>query len=548
MIEGIISEYDYKASHDQQPRPIRPLGVKRHYTITPMTPIDEINYSELMVSPDDMLNRIGFGKYQIICYLIFGLLLINDGAEIIVTSFLIAILEREWELSYFNICVLSSFTFGGVITGTMMSDRISYKFGRKNPLILAVFLIYIFAMLSAYVESFVPLLVVRTVFNLLTGFQISMCSAFLREITPPKFRGKGFFLFGGFLTIGKIFACIAAYFTLSSANSGDWGSLFIWIAQPTLIAFFLLIFYVKESPRYIARRDAEAGIDSFQHILKVNSGSNVTNEEIMSAEHNKGQKATEGRRKSRQITLKYKVGLQNWLTTNQSKDSLDRSVIVKDLLTDRYKRISLNIWVIWLILSVVYYGIMIVLPIMFAKLGDSNDYFEQRRAILDILLTVFAELPSFAIGYVYSERQITNKRKFLVTGLFIGGVACAITIFFTNFGVVLWIALARFSIDGCLIIAAPYTAELYPPNIRSIGLDVARIWRRIGGMIMPWITFSLIHVDALSPFLVYAILCIIAAICVFIIPETPPDEQESHYREMGSISKDGRDGSESEDL
>ena len=199
---------------------------------------------------DDYFSKIGFGIYQIRAYLILGFVLINDGAEVIVLSFLFSILSKEWGLTNGQIGFLGSTVFAGFFLGALVSGKISDTYGRKKALIYIVLLLYIFGMWSAFVYSFAMLVFVRTVFGFLVGIQFPMCITYLTEITPKEVRGKWLVLAGGFFTLGEFLACFIAFLTLDSASSGNWRALFIWVAQPAFLCALGIKYLMHESPRY----------------------------------------------------------------------------------------------------------------------------------------------------------------------------------------------------------------------------------------------------------------------------------------------------------
>jgi Permeases of the major facilitator superfamily len=187
------------------------------------------------ITPDTFLSRIGNGKYQNRALFIVGLLVVNDGAEVLVLSFLLSILQKEWNLTNSEIGLMGSTNFIGFLIGSIISGRISDKLGRRKPLLYVFFLLYFFAMWSAFAESFFTLLVVRTAFRFFEAFRYNLVITYLTEISPKESRGMILYLSGAFWIVGELFASFATFFTLDSADQGNWRLLLIIVAQP---AFF----------------------------------------------------------------------------------------------------------------------------------------------------------------------------------------------------------------------------------------------------------------------------------------------------------------------
>mmetsp|Transcript_13127 Transcript_13127/g.11208 ORF Transcript_13127/g.11208 Transcript_13127/m.11208 type:complete len:143 (-) Transcript_13127:57-485(-) len=118
---------------------------------------------------DDALDQIGFGQYQRRMYIILSLVLMNDGAESIIISFLLPILQKEWGLQTDEMKWLGSAMFTGFLIGSIVSGFFADRFGRKNTLIYVVIALYIVAMLSAFVQNYWQVVLTRSLYTLLVG-------------------------------------------------------------------------------------------------------------------------------------------------------------------------------------------------------------------------------------------------------------------------------------------------------------------------------------------------------------------------------------------
>ena len=486
--------------------PSKPSEIKYQYRRTPMSPIVERELShipQLKTSLDDMLNKIRFGRYQLICYLTLGLILINDGAEIITLSFLVPILEKDpkWRLSALQIEVLASSVFIAALITSFFSGKLSDRFGRRIPLIVIVFLTYIFAMLQATVADYPELLMVRIIYGGLVGLQFPMSFSYLAEITPPYARGKMMVLASGFYAIGGILACLFALRCLDNISAGNWRALFLWIAQPAIICFFLLIYCIKESPRhlFLVKRNTEEGIAILEHIAR----SNGYRSPYADASEEQGDS------KSSPFSERQINGLVLWAQNQDGLFAKEAIGSLKTLWVGDYKEISINIWIIWFVVAVVYQGMAYYLPLLLTTVENVLVISTDKKQIYEALIIICAEIPSVAIAFLFVDR---SRRNSIMTSFLICGVACLI-VFFNEFGMVLVIAISRVAINVCFAIAIPYTTEIYPTSIRATGMGFAGACSRFGGVIMPWITISLFNINPLAPFIAYSALCLLAAYC-----------------------------------
>ena len=514
--------------------PSKPSDVKYQYRRTPMSPIFERELShipQLKTSLDDMLNTIRFGRYQLICYLTLGLILINDGAEIITLSFLVPILEKDpsWLLNTLEIEVLASSVFVAALITSFFSGKLADSFGRRRPLIVIVFLTYIFALLQAAVSNYRELLMFRIIYGGLVGLQFPMSFSYLAEITPPYARGKMMVLASGFYAIGGILACLFALRCLDNISAGNWRALFLWIAQPAIICFFLLIYCIKESPRhlFLVKRNTEEGIAILEHIAR----SNGYRSPYADASEEQGDS------KSSPFSERQINGLVLWAQNQDGLFAKEAIGSLKTLWVGDYKEISINIWIIWFVVAVVYQGMAYYLPLLLTTVENVLVISTDKKQIYEALIIICAEIPSVAIAFLFVDR---SRRNSIMTSFLICGVACLI-VFFNEFGMVLVIAISRVAINVCFAIAIPYTTEIYPTSIRATGMGFAGACSQFGGVIMPWITISLFKIYPLAPFIAYSALCLLAAYCCkhisydTVCADLDYHEMKDRYYEMNSL-------------
>ncbi len=139
---------------------------------------------------------------------------INDGVEVILSSFLNPILKATDPR--FNNSVLSLMTslfFIGIIAGALSSGKLSDCHGRRSIIIYGA-LLQILAGAMFYLSKSVGLmLLVRLGYGFAFGFSNSVISTMFIEICPTKFRGRclvflGFFvLCGCFPSFVALFGC-----------------------------------------------------------------------------------------------------------------------------------------------------------------------------------------------------------------------------------------------------------------------------------------------------------------------------------------------------
>lgn len=174
----------------------------------------------------------------------------------------------------------------GCIIGGLISGLFSNNIGRRNSLIIAAALFFVSALGSAYPEFLffdvgepnISLLIMFNLYRIIGGIGVGMASAisptYIGEIAPQEVRGK----LVSWYQFAIIFGQLVVYFVnwgIMNGHSSEWVNDIGWrymFASETIPAllFFILLFYVPETPRYLASQNNE---DKALSILEKINGS-----------------------------------------------------------------------------------------------------------------------------------------------------------------------------------------------------------------------------------------------------------------------------------
>ena len=154
----------------------------------------------------------------------------------------------------------------GCIAGAVFSGWLSDRYGRRISLLLAASLFTISAFGTGFAANFAWFML----FRILWGFGIGIASAisplYIAEVSPAKYRGRLVSLNQLNIVIGILTAQIVNYLIAEPVPAGageefirnswngqlGWRWMFWAEALPALL-FLLLIFFVPESPRWLAK-------------------------------------------------------------------------------------------------------------------------------------------------------------------------------------------------------------------------------------------------------------------------------------------------------
>ena len=112
---------------------------------------------------EEILREVGFGLAQILVLLGVGLVVASDAVEVLGISFIVQYirLPSEFDLKSWEVGLLSSNTFVGMIVGGYIWGGLADINGRRTVLILSLFFNSFFAFVSSLSPNFYSLLIFR---------------------------------------------------------------------------------------------------------------------------------------------------------------------------------------------------------------------------------------------------------------------------------------------------------------------------------------------------------------------------------------------------
>lgn len=440
---------------------------------------------------DALVQRVGLGRYQHIVYLILGVHYLCDGAEAIAISLLNVVLQQYWDLSDAEVSSLGSAVFFGCFIGTIVSGTLSDNIGRKQIFMVNLGISFCASLISAFAPNFSFMLLCRAIYGLTVGCMMPCFAAYMTEITPGDMRGKALAIVASLFTVGELIAWILSLFCLDSYTSGNWRLMLFWVALPNFISLVVAFYYLEESPRFAIFQDLDKGLEILNKMHKLNH-------------------------KGRELKLdsEDRNRLKNWIRL-QNENQKENLSSIKSLFNKQNKMITIKLWIIWFVLSFVYYGIIFILPMVYSAENVNN---EQDAGLYDLFWAIAGEVPAYAFCYWMVEHPKFGRKNTLT----ISFVSCAIInlLAVVSDGILLnlLLFLARtFSISAFTIIYT-YTTEMYHTKYRTTGHGIANAASRIGGVFMPWVSILAFRVSSRFPFVVYALCCACAAVACFLMP------------------------------
>lgn len=148
----------------------------------------------------------------------------------------------------------------GCAVGAFSAARMSDLWGRKTLLLAASVLFLISAWGSGISETSTEFVIYRIIGGLAVGAASVMAPAYISEIAPTRYRGSLTTIQQVAIIVGLFAAFVSNYFLAQFAGSSTaelwlgyqaWRWMF-WIELIPASLFFVALFFIPESPRYLA--------------------------------------------------------------------------------------------------------------------------------------------------------------------------------------------------------------------------------------------------------------------------------------------------------
>ena len=219
------------------------------------------------------MNELVKVKYTYLVCLIaaFGGLLFGYDTAVIAGA--IGYLKLKFDLSPMLTGWAASSAIWGCIFGTLFAGRLSDKYGRKKVLLLSGLLFTISALGSAIPDNLTQFVIARFIGGLGVGSASMLSPLYISEIAPAKIRGMLVTLYQLAIVFGINIIYIVNYLIVNTHDQ-EWNVQIGWRYMlgsegiPAIL-FFLLLFFVPESPRWLVKENRSE--DARKILNKINA-------------------------------------------------------------------------------------------------------------------------------------------------------------------------------------------------------------------------------------------------------------------------------------
>lgn len=430
----------------------------------------------------DVIDLAGYGNYQHWLMVLCGAVWMADAMEMMLMSFILEAVKKEWDLSDTMEANIMTFTFLGMLVGAYAWGYFSDRYGRRLGYLATALFTAVFGLASSACPNVYALIICRFLVGLGLGGAPVAFSLFA-EFVPTNCRGQTLILLEGlFWSGGALLEAMLAWIVLGSGFG--WRVLLVVSTIPLMC---ICLFYpqLPESPRWLSlqNRGPEA-VKVLQDVIKSNKkGEPIAIPEVFEIEIPKDLQPAK----------------------------------IQDLFVPALRLTTILLWIIWIVCVLTYYGIVMVIP-MYFKANGENEY-------LSAFVNTIAEFPGLFLAVFLIDRA---GRKMTQVYLFTIAAVCTLGMAFLGLPNSILTVLglgARMGYNGAFAAVYVYTPEVYPTKVRTTGLGCASALGRIAGMITEHIALlgrcpeSNLRCSNLAiPVIIYGVGAFLAASASYMLP------------------------------
>ena len=393
----------------------------------------------------------------------------------------------------------------GSIVGVLFAGILSDKLGRKLTMVISAVLFSTPALGCALSADFAQLVVYRIIGGVGIGVVSIVSPLYISELAVAQYRGRLVSLYQLAVTVGFLGAYLVNYQLLAWAESGtqlsvDWlNKIFItevWrgmLGMETLpaILFFIIIFFIPESPRWLIVRGKE--LKAVNILEKIYNSITEAKSQL-----NETKSVLTSETKSEWSLL--------------MKPGIFKAVIIGVCIAILGQFMGVN--------AVLYYG-----PSIFENAGLSGGdslFYQVLVGLVNTLTTILALVIIDKVGrkkLVYYGVSGMVVSLILIGLYFLFGDSLGVSSLFLLVFFLFYVFCCAVSICAVVFVLL---SEMYPTKVRGLAMSIAGFALWIGtyliGQLTPWMLQNL---TPAGTFFLFALMCVPYMLIVWkLVPET----------------------------
>ena len=387
------------------------------------------------------------GPYHRFLALLIGTVVFFDGYDTFNPAYVIHYVAKPWHLAPSQAGLLVSSGLIGFMVGALLQGKFSDRYGRRATLLAALWVATIFSFATAaFANSFLSFCGLRLLTGLGLGTLLPLGVTYVNEYAPRRLANT-FSMWGwalGWASGGIVASAIGIYLTPSLG----WQALY-YAASLSIVLVLICHVALPESIQFSAMRGNGQGIAGIRSRLNPSQSS------------------------------RYAAAGETFVFPEPS----DRPASVSLLMSTRYRRTTLAVWLSAFFILFAIFGLSGWVPTAMMQRGEGF----ATSFSFGALIQAMAFVGSLLCGYL-ADRGGKDRQAMALW--WFGGAASVATLVLVNVHVLNFICVgaAGFCILGGQNVLNNFTAASYDTEVRGTAVGMMLGVGRAGGILGPFVT------------------------------------------------------------
>ncbi|OAF03588.1 MFS transporter [Bradyrhizobium centrolobii] len=391
------------------------------------------------------LSGAPIGPFHKLLGILITLITLFDGYDTFNPAYVIHYVAQPWGLAPSQAGLLVSSGLVGFLIGAIGHGGIADRLGRRGTLLAGLWIVNIFTLLTALLANdFWSYCALRFVTGLGLGVLLPLGTTFINELAPKR-ASNTFSLWGVTLgwSLGGVCAGLVGVFLTPHYG---WQILY-YVGALSIPLTFVAHAILPESPRFLAARSR---VEELRALLA-------------------------------RLRPERAAVYQN--ATFAPADSKVPQSTIGALLSPRYRRVSLTIWITAFLSLFAIFGLTGWIPTVMLKRGETF----AASFGFGALMQAMSFVGGLALAML-ADRNFALTPRYLATWWLSGGIAVLALVFVSGHGINLAIvAIAGFCIIGAQHVLNNFTAGAYETCFRASGVGMELGIGRVGAILGPYV-------------------------------------------------------------
>ena len=341
-----------------------------------------------------ILDKYSFNSITLLVFIAVSTGITANGCEMTLMALFLIPLKKYYELSNFQLQVISSILFLGVAIGSYCNGYILSKFHRKTIVVNSYIALFIFHTLLSFIPNYIIFSISRFFIGFFLGLIVPISLNSLTEFLPTHNRSFILTSIWIFFSIGQ--GCNAIFMLIGMPNFEEDNMKYVMFSLNILVVTSLILndnFFI-ESPRYLLMK--HENVQAFELLNKMLI---EINEEKLSPEEK-----------------------ENIIEENErhNEEHLDQENNFMELFSEQYYYTTILSIGILFVLSFLLYGVLIISTLTMKKFNSLHNpknifstnlinlYFELDNSSISINNTINYTFPINNISEINNSLPINN--------------------------------------------------------------------------------------------------------------------------------------------